>query len=704
MTEAAGVQDNPLFTWDNLPPFDRIEAAHVVPAVTQLLAELEQRLQAIEAEVKPTYAELVQPLDEIHERLHRVWGPVGHLKSVKDSAELREAHQEMQPAVVKFGLRAGQSEPIYKGLKALQEGPEWTKLERAQQRVVEHLIREAEQAGIALEGEARTRFNEIAERLSHLSTEFSNAGLDATKAWSITLTREEEVDGLPQTARAMYAAAHNQAKQADEPEATPEKGPWRVTLAIPSFLAFMKDAKRRDLREKLYRAFLTRASDQSDFPEFDNTARINEILTLRKEKAALLGFKSYAEFSLWGKMAPSVQAVEGLLEELRAAAWDPAVKDHEELEELAKRHGQQEPVAHWDATYWGERLREERFGIKDEELRPYFPLEPVVNGLFALVERLFGVSVKAADCEAPVWHPDVRFYKIYDDAGAHIASFYLDPYSRPEDKRSGAWMNVCRMRQRHADGSLQVPVAYLVCNQTPPTGDTPSLMTFNEVTTLFHEFGHGLHHMLTRMDYPQVAGVAGVEWDAVELPSQFMENWCYHKPTLLGMARHYQTGEPLPDELFTKLEAARTFRAGSMLLRQIMFSMLDMELHTRFEPGGAESVFDVHRRIAERTSVLKPLAEDRFLCSFAHIFAGGYAAGYYSYKWAEVLSADAFAAFEEAGLDNEAAIKEVGRRFRETVLAQGGGEDPMTIYRSFRGREPSTEPLLRHNGLLPQSA
>ena len=401
-------------------------------------------------------------------------------------------------------------------------------------------------------------------------------------------------------------------------------------------------------------------------------------------------------------MADSVAAVQTMFDELLSASLQAGRRELQEITELAQENGQDGPLAHWDVGFWAERLREQRYAFTDEELRPYFSLERVLDGLFGLCHRLFGISVSDASDKAPLWHDDVRYFEVFDADEQQIAAFYLDPYSRPENKRGGAWMDDCIGRMVQGD-DVRLPVAHLICNGTPPVGDRPSLMTFREVETLFHEFGHGLQHMLTTVDLRDAAGISGVEWDAVELPSQFMENWCYHKPTLSGMAVHYETGEVLPDDLFEKICRARTYRAASGMLRQLQFGMTDMALHSDFDPAGDQSVFDVHAEITARTSPMPPFPEGRFLCSFQHIFAGGYAAGYYSYKWAEVLSADAFAAFEEAGLDDEGAIAETGRRFRDTVLGLGGSQHPMDIYRQFRGREPSTEALLRHNGLVPST-
>lgn len=692
------ITDNPLLIGEGLPPFATIKPEHVEPAMTQLLAELEAELSNLESTVQPTWHGLVEPLDRLTERLRWSWGIVGHLMGVKNSPELRTAYETVQPQVVQFYNKLNQSKPLYEAFKALRASKEWDSLENAQKRIVEAAIRDAELSGVGLEGEKRDRYNAIQLEQAELSTKFSNHVLDATKAFSLTLTNKDEIDGLPPSLLSLAAAS---ARAAGEENATAENGPWRITLDFPSFGPFMQHSKRRDLREKLYKAFISRASSG----DLDNTQIIERILQLRQEEANILGFNSYAELSLASKMAPSYDAVEALHEELRRASYDAANKEFEELKAFAasKDAPEASDLKHWDVSYWAERQREEKFAFSDEELRPYFPLPQVLNGLFDLVKRIFGVTVTAADGQAPVWHEDVRYFQVADETGEGIAYFYLDPYSRPAEKRGGAWMDDCMGRAKitASNGTTitRKPVAYLVCNQTPPVDGKPSLMTFREVETLFHEFGHGLQHMLTKVDYAGAAGINNVEWDAVELPSQFMENWCYHRETLLGMAKHYETGETLPEHYYQKLLAARNYMSGSAMLRQLHFGLVDLELHHRYQPGGNESVNDVRNRIAKTTTVLPPLPEDAFLCSFGHIFAGGYAAGYYSYKWAEVLSADAFSAFEEAGLEDSQAITATGKRFRETVLALGGSKHPMEVFKSFRGREPSTEPLLRHSGL-----
>ncbi|MDA1247164.1 MAG: M3 family metallopeptidase, partial [Cyanobacteria bacterium] len=461
----------------------------------------------------------------------------------------------------------------------------------------------------------------------------------------------------------------------------------------------LKFSERRDLREMVYRAQVGRASRG----ELDNNPLIAQILELKLKKAHLLGYGNWAEVSLASKMAKSVHEVEDLLEELRAAAFPVAEQELAALAACASRHGASEAteLMPWDVSYWAEVLRQENFELNSEALRPWFSLEQVMKGLFVLCQRLFDIQIVAADGEAPIWHSDVRYFRVLEASnGAPLAGFYLDPYSRPGSKRGGAWMDECLIRSGSTNGGHVSPVAYLICNQSPPVGDTPSLMTFDEVETLFHEFGHGLQHMLTTVERPQAAGINNVEWDAVELPSQFMENWCYERATLMGMARHWQSGEPLPEAEYQKLLAARTFMNGGATLRQVHFALTDLRLHSQWTPHSSESPDQLRRHIAATTTVMEPIAEDAFLCAFSHIFAGGYAAGYYSYKWAEVLSADAFSAFEEVGLEQEEEIVATGRRFRDTVLSLGGSRSPSEVFEAFRGRKPSSEALIRHSGLV----
>jgi len=723
-----------------LPRFEAITPEQVREHIPGLIAGLESELSALEGHLRAALASdeplgwgaVLDPLQRLEERLRWSWGVVSHLNGVCNSPELREAHASQQAAVVTFGNRSGQSLVLYRALKRLREQGG---LDATQERILAAELRAMELRGVGLEGEAQAAFNAASQELAELSTRFGNQVLDATNGWSLLLRDQAEVEGLPESLRALLAAA---ARQAGEEAATPEEGPWLLGLDFPRYGPFLQYSARRDLRERVYRAFISRASgggegggeaggdgrregggeargdssakegggssgEGSGKSGGDNGPLIERILTLRQEQAARLGYSHWAAVSLASKMADSEAQVETLLEELRGAAYPAAQQELEELRACAAAAGAPEAtdLRPWDVSFLAERLRRERFDLDSEALRPWFPLPQVLEGLFGLCERLFGVRITAADSEAPVWHGDVRFFRVHDAGDDRaLAAFYLDPYSRPGSKRGGAWMDECLARSTAPDGTPVLPVAYLVCNQSPPVGGTPSLMTFAEVETLFHEFGHGLQHMLTTVERPQAAGINNVEWDAVELPSQFMENWCYDRATLMGMAHHWQSGEPLPEAEFAKLQAARTFMAGAATLRQVHFALTDLRLHSQWRPELGISPEQLRRQIAHTTTVLDPLPEDAMLCSFGHIFAGGYAAGYYSYKWAEVLSADAFSAFEEVGLDNEEAIRATGRRFRDTVLSQGGSRHPAEVFAAFRGRGPSSEALIRHSGLV----
>ena len=739
---ALELQSRPaLLAGAGLPQFELITPEQVSQHIPELMAELEHELSSLEARLAdldrsaqtPDWPAVMEPLHRLNERLRWSWGVVGHLNGVCNTPELRQAHATEQAAVVAFGNRAGQSEILYRALKALQARPD---LDTTQQRILTAELRDMDRRGVGLAGAERLAFNAASQELAELSTSFGNRLLDATNSWTLRLTEAAEVEGLPLSLREQLAQAARQADPAAA-DASAESGPWLLGLDYPRFGPFMQYSHRRDLRERLYKAQVSRASGETPSGQLSagqtstdptstalNSADLNSadpnstvpattgdsnwpvierILSLRLEQARRLGYTNWAELSLAAKMADSIEQVEGLLEDLRAAAYPMAVQELADLRACAERHGAAEAadLQPWDVSFWADHRRRERFDLDSEALRPWFPLPRVLDGLFALCDRLFGLTITAADGEAPIWHPDVRFFRVHDrDQGRPIAAFYLDPYSRPGSKRGGAWMDECLSLSHAADGSPVLPVAYLVCNQSPPVGDTPSLMTFQEVETLFHEFGHGLHHMLTTVERPQAAGINNVEWDAVELPSQFMENWCYDKATLLGLARHWQSGEPLPEGEYEKLLAARTFMAGAATLRQVHFSLTDLRLHSSWTPDCGQSPEQVRRQLAITTTVLEPIEEDALLCSFGHIFAGGYAAGYYSYKWAEVLSADAFSAFEEGGLENEDSIRAIGRRFRDTVLSLGGSRHPAEVFESFRGRPPSTEALIRHTGLV----
>ncbi|TMW55867.1 hypothetical protein Poli38472_008515 [Pythium oligandrum] len=686
-----------------LPPFERLEIDQIPPAVKDAAADYTRDLRALEEQLKTAlpsvkWGDVVNPLEVQSDPLERLWGVVGHLMSVRNSEELRQVHDELQQLVIQTFTETSQSKTLYDAYQAVRNSSEWESLSRAQKRVIELSLRSATLSGVGLEGEVKERFNKLKLRAAELSTKFSSNLLDATKAFSLIVTDKQQLSGLPDSLLQYFSQS---AREDGHEDATSEAGPWRITLDPPSYVQFMKYAENRNLREQLHRASITRASGG----EFDNEAIIKEILSIRKEMASILGFRTFAEVSIAKKMAPSVDEVEKMHEDLRAKCLDIAQEEIRVLSEYARQRGQQEPLALWDLAYWSEQLKAEKYLFTDEEIKPFFPLDKVLNGLFELTSKLFGVTIEAADGEVEVWNKDVRYFNVRSAEGDKeiIAGFYLDPYSRPKEKNGGAWMNVCvdrsRLLGRPEREGLRVPVAYLICNQSPPVGEKPSLMTFREVETLFHEFGHGLQHMLTNVDYSAVAGINGIEWDAVEIPSQMMENFCYDEATLQSISGHYETGAPLPKDLFEKIKAARNYMVATQMLRQLAFGALDMHLHHSYD--GEEPLFEVQKRLLSRYSVLPPLDEDRFLCSFSHIFAGGYAAGYYSYKWAEILSCDAYGAFEEASKssDSEDALKRVGRLFRSTVLGRGGGQHPLEVFEAFRGRKPSTVPLLTQYGL-----
>ena len=705
---ASPLQSSPLLAGSGLPAFEAITAEQVSSQIPLLLDQLGSALTALEANLNTDLEQaeasgetlawdaVLEPLHHLGEQLRWSWGVVSHLVGVCNSPELREAHQSQQAAVVAFSNRAGQSQAIYQALEKLQSqhsqaGPgEAGELDATQQRILSAELRTMRLRGVGLSGAEQTAFNQASEELARLSSDFGNNVLDATNQWTLRLSTAAEVEGLPSSLLEQLAQAAG--------SVDPTAGPWLLGLDMPRYGPFLKYSRRRDLRALAYKAHVGRASGG----ERDNQPLISRILTLRAEQSRRLGFPHWADLSLSKKMAGSVEAVEALLEDLRAAALPIAETELADLQACAARHGAPEATDFqpWDLPFWAEVLRKELFDLDSEALRPWFPLPRVLDGLFALCGRLFGIQIVPADGEAPIWHPDVRFFRVIDAASAApIAAFYLDPYSRPGSKRGGAWMDDCLGRSLDSAGTPVLPVAYLICNQSPPVGSTPSLMTFEEVETLFHEFGHGLQHMLTTVERPEAAGINHVEWDAVELPSQFMENWCYDRATLLGMARHWQTGDPLPADSFAKLLAARTFMAGAATLRQVHLALVDLRLHSLWQPEAGVTPAQLRRQIATTTTVLPLIEEDALLCSFGHIFAGGYAAGYYSYKWAEVLSADAFSAFEEVGLENEAEIIATGRRFRDTVLSLGGSRSPQEVFERFRGRPPSPEALIRHSGL-----
>jgi len=673
---------NPLIDYPDLPPFSEIRPEHVKPAVEQLVEAGRERIRKVLAEGDFSYRALELTLSEEDERLEKAFGPVGHLNGVAQDEALREAYNACLPLISEYSTEVGQNSELFAAYQSLRDSDEFNTLTPAQQKDIDNTLRDFRLSGVALPEAQKAQYMENAKRLSELTTRFENNLLDATQAWQKHVTDEAELAGLPDTALAGTA---------DRARAEGLEQGWLLTLDFPVFFAVMSHAGNRALREEMYRAFTTRASDQGpQAGEYDNGAVMDEILKLRHEQANLLGFAHYADKSLATKMARDVDEVIGFLEDLARRAKPQAEREVAALKAFAAEQGA-EDLQPWDLGYWSERLREARYDLSDEALRPWFPAETVIDGMFQVVGKLFGIRFRQRD-DVDTWHPDVRFYELVDDDGSVRAAFYLDMYAR-SGKRGGAWMDDARVRRRRLDGALQTPVAYLTCNFAPPAGGKPGLLTHDEVVTLFHEFGHGLHHMLTEQEVAGISGINGVAWDAVELPSQFLENWCWTEEGLALISGHYETGEPLPRETLDKMLAAKNFQSAMGMMRQLEFSLFDMRLHAEYREGlDIQQVLD---EVRAQVSVIKPPAFNRFQNGFGHIFAGGYAAGYYSYKWAEVLSCDAYARFEEEGPFNEAT----GRDFREKILARGGSREPMELFVDFRGREPSVEPLLRHSGI-----
>ena len=680
-----------------LPAFDRIRPEHAEPAIDTLLARNRAAVAARLADAAaPDWENFVEPLEELGDRLARCWSAISHLWGVTNTEGWRAAYNACLPKLTEYSLELAQSEPLYRAWEALSRQPDFADESRARRKAVGDALRDFRLAGVALPPAQKQRFKELALRLSEVQTKFEENLLDATRAWTLHVTDASRLSGMTDAGKAQ-AAGRARAKGLDG---------WLLTLDFPSYDAVITYADDRALRAQVYEAYATRASDQGPHAgQHDNSALIGEILALRHEQARLLGFPSYAEYSLATKMAESPAQVERFLLDLGAKARKRAQQELDTLRDFAVKHGGPGDLQPWDVPYYAEKLKQETLGLSDEALRPYFPAPQAIAGMFALVSRLYGIAFEPAP-DVPAWHADVTAYRLKDAHGRVFGHFYLDPYAR-EHKRGGAWMDECRIRRRTPAG-LQQPAAFLTCNFAPPLPGEPALLTHDEVLTLFHEFGHGLHHLLTRVDVAAVSGIHGVEWDAVELPSQFMENWCYHGDTLRAFARHWQTGEPLPETLLAKVRASRVFHSGLATVRQLEFALFDLRLHRDFDPaagaapgaGGAGNfVLETLARVRDEVSVLKPPAWHRFPHSFSHIFAGGYAAGYYSYKWAEVLSADVFSAFEDAAFGPA-----VGQRFRDTVLAQGGSRPAMELFVEFRGRKPQVEPLLRQSGLLESAA
>lgn len=682
----------PFSTSAGFPDFSSLAPDAMREALPRLLSAAEADVAALERAAAPTWDGRVRALADATRPLTFAWHLVEHMLGVCNSDGWRALEEAFQPEIVRFSLRVAQSRPLFDALAAFRGSPGFAGQPEGRRRVVETGLRDARDAGVALDGAARERFVAAATRLSELSTKFSNNVLDATKAFSLVLRSADESAGLPASVREILAAS---AREAGEAGATAEAGPWRVTLEQSSCGPFLQYAERRDLRERVYRALVSRASSGA----LDNGPVLAEILALRREQAALLGFPSFARLALDSRMAKTPEAVYGMIDRIGGPALAKGRAELASLRAFAAENGFSGSLEPWDLAYWSRRQLESLYGYSPETLRPYFPLPRVLDGLFGLARELFGVSVEPADGEAPVWHPDVRFFRVRGEDGSPLAHFYLDPYSRPASKRGGAWMDELLSRERRPDGSLVLPLALLCCNQAPPAGGRPSLMTLYDVETVFHEFGHALQGMLTRVDDPECSGINNVEWDAVELASQFMENWCREPGPLRALSRHVETGEPLPGDLIARIRGAATFGTGRGTMRQLSFALLDMDLHEKVPCADLPDAESAQRAAFDRFAVLPPIPEDRFLHAFTHVFSGGYAAGYYSYLWADILAHDAFAAFEEAGLEDAAARAATGRRYAATVLALGGSRDPADVFRDFRGRDPSPDALLRHTGL-----
>ncbi len=678
--------DNPLQQMAGLPPFSAIQPEHIEPAIDAQLQAGRAQLKALtQSSQVNTFEDLALPLEQLGHRLNRLWSPVSHMNAVVNSDALREAYNACLPKLTEYSTEFAQNQALYQAYQRVHEG-QAESLDPAQRRLLEEALRDFRLSGVTLEGEQKQRYGEVRQALSALQSKFGENVMDAETAWSRHITEQVQLEGLPE---------HVLERAAAQAEAKGLPG-WLLRLDFPTYHAVACHAQSASLREALYRAWSTRASDQgfgpadapTDTQTWDNTPNIDKILALRHELAQLVGFDNYAEYSLATKMAANVEEVIGFLEQLAARSVEAARAEMAALEAFAGR-----PLEPWDVGYYAEKLRKEKYDISDEMLRPYFPATRVTSGMFALVRELFGIEVRERE-QIDAWHKDVRFFDIYD-AGTdnRRGGFYVDLFARPK-KRGGAWMDECIVRNG-LNGEAQLPVAYLVCNFTPPGEGRPALLTHQEVVTLFHEFGHTLHHLLTRVDYPSLAGINGVPWDAVELPSQFMENFVWTEQILPMISGHFETDEPLPKDLFERLLSSRAFNAGMAMVRQLEFALFDMRVHAEYNPEHSGQVADILAQVREQVSVVPVSPFNRFHCSFSHIFAGGYAAGYYSYKWAEVLSADAFSAFEQAGVLDTAT----GQRLMQSILEVGGTRDAMDAFVSFRGRKPDPEPLLRHNGL-----
>ncbi|MEH6502523.1 MAG: oligopeptidase A [Cycloclasticus sp.] len=676
--------NNPLLNEFELPPFSTFNAEDIVPAIDQLLQDSREKITALLDTAKPpSWQTLVHPMEQIDDRLSRVWSPVGHMNSVMNDDKWRDAYSSCLPKLSEYSTEIGQNKALYQAYRAIKEGPEFAQLERAQQKIIDNALRDFELSGVALSADKKQRYMDISQQLSSLSNLFEENLMDATNAWNKLIVDSDELAGLPDSSMDLLRQTAEQKDQQG----------WMLTLEFPCYMALMTYSDNRQLRYEIHHAFVTRASDQSvDAAKWDNAELMEQIVALRHEKARLLGFANYAELSLATKMAETPADVLDFLNQLAERSLPMAKADFETLSGFAQEEGHSGELESWDIAYYTEKLSQQRYQFSQEEVKPYFPVNRVLSGMFTVVERLYGIKIAEVD-DVDKWHKDVQFFEITDDTGTRRGRFYIDLYARPH-KRGGAWMDECMTRFKQADG-IQSPVAYLTCNFTPPIGEAPSLLTHGEVETLFHEFGHGLHHMLTKVDYLSVSGIHGVEWDAVELPSQFMENWCWQADVMPLISGHYKTGESLPDELFKKMLAAKNFQSGMQMVRQLEFSIFDFRIHLEYDQRTGAKIYDILQQVRKDASVVKTPEFNRFPNGFSHIFAGGYGAGYYSYKWAEVLSSDAFSMFEENGVFDE----KTGRSFLHNVLEKGGSDDALALFTAFRGRKPSIDALLKHSGI-----
>lgn len=679
------MSNNPLLTNSVLPPFNKIKIEHIEPAIDSILENNRKKISELLQQPAYTWQNLMQPLEDISDSLTNAWSPVRHLHAVMSSPELRQTYSHVLPKLTEYGTEVSQNVNLYNAVNSIAICNNFSQLSTAQKKIIENELRDFRLAGVHLPEQQKQRYAELNKKLAQLTTQFEEHLLDATQAWTYTVTDEKELSGLPALAIASAAQAA---------KAKNIKG-WLFTLEMPSYQAVMTYADSAKFREQMYFAFVTRASDLGpNAGKFDNSKVMNEILKTRHEMAQLLGFQNFAEYSLATKMAKTPHEVLSFLEELANASLAKAKQDFAELSQFAKQNYGVDQLQPWDVAYYSEKLRQHLFNFTSEELRPYFPENQVLHGMFEVVHRLYGINIKEIDTEEK-WHKNVRLFAIYDEQKELRGKFYLDLYART-NKRGGAWMDESRIRRKLTDGSIQTPVTYLTCNLNPPVNDEPALFNHDEVQTLFHEFGHGLQHMLTKIDYAGVSGINGIPWDAVEIASQFMESWCWEKPGIDLIARHYKTGEKLPDELFTKMLNAKNFQSAMQMVRQLEFAIFDFRLHKEFDPTIENQIQKILDEVRQKITVVPIAKFNRFQHSFSHIFAGGYAAGYYSYKWAEVLACDAFSKFEENGIFDH----QTGLEFLQCILEPGGSVDPMELFIKFRGRPPKIDALLRQNGII----